>query len=123
MTPKLRNTLLSEAYNLTAPYNTDDRRFYIEALMHADIWPEDDRSVPVSERPHILGQIYDATHCSVRALLNHYHMSQTAFSGFFCIPLRTVQDWCGGRRKCPSYVITMAAEILEQNKGRDNLHS
>ena len=39
-------------------------------------------------------------------------MSQKRFADRFGIPLRTVEDWCAGKRQPPEYVLTMACEIL-----------
>ena len=39
-------------------------------------------------------------------------LNQSSFSRRFGIPLRTVQDWCGGRRQMPGYLKNMAAELL-----------
>lgn len=34
-------------------------------------------------------------------------MTQKVFCEYFCIPLRTYEDWEAGRRKMPSYVLRM----------------
>lgn len=43
-------------------------------------------------------------------------LNQTQFARRFGIPLRTVQDWCGGRRNPPDYVLGMMAEILDMEE-------
>lgn len=58
----------------------------------------------------------DVTSRTIPELIKKYGMTQTGFARRFNIPLRTVQDWCGGRRECPPYVIAMAAEILAENE-------
>lgn len=51
-------------------------------------------------------------------LLNRSGMSQTDFAKYFDIPLRTVQNWKAGVRKCPEYLIKLIDYKLsaEQNK-------
>lgn len=105
-TPTLRHTLYAEALNYT------DRDAYISDLASSPIWPDDPSGFLPAERVALLGNIYDDTHCTLRDLLARYHLSQAAFSRYFSIPLRTVQNWYLGERQCPAYLLTMAAEIL-----------
>lgn len=51
---------------------------------------------------------------TIRELLDTYHLSQTAFSQRFGIPLRTVQDWCRGLRTPPAYVVRLIEEALKE---------
>lgn len=106
LTPFIRSTLYAEAGTYA------DRDAYISDLALSSVWG--DAEVP-AERLALLGGIWDGAHCTVPELIKKYGMTQTGFSQFFNIPLRTVQNWCGGQRECPSYVIAMAAEILGKN--------
>ena len=56
--------------------------------------------------------IHHITHITPRELIAEAGLNQSKFSRRFRIPLRTVQDWCGGRREMPEYLKFMAAEIL-----------
>lgn len=40
-------------------------------------------------------------------------LNQTQFARKFDIPLRTYQNWEGGRRNPPEYVITMLRKLVE----------
>lgn len=53
---------------------------------------------------------------TVKEICERYKLSQTALSKRFNIPLRTVQNWVGGQRSAPEYVIKMMIEILEKEK-------
>ena len=57
-----------------------------------------------------LSSIWDLAHLSMRDLVSRAGMSQTAFAKGAGIPLRTVQDWCGEKRACPTYVRFLLAE-------------
>lgn len=103
LTPFIRSTLYAEAGTYA------DRDAYISDLALSSVWG--DAEVP-AERLALLGGIWDGAHCTVPELIKKYGMTQTGFSQFFNIPLRTVQNWCGGQRECPSYVAAMASEIL-----------
>lgn len=105
-TPTLRHTLYVEALNYR------DRGAYISAFASSPIWKNDPGALLPAERIALLGNIYDDTHCTLPDLLARYHLTQTAFSRYFSIPLRTVQHWYLGERQCPAYLLTMAAEIL-----------
>ena len=103
LTPFIRSTLYAEAGTYA------DRDAYISDLALSSVWGDTEVS---SERLALLGGIWDGAHCTVPELIKKYGMTQTGFSQFFNIPLRTVQNWCGGQRECPSYVAAMASEIL-----------
>lgn len=46
-------------------------------------------------------------------LLLRYNVTQTQISEKFGIPLRTVQHWKAGTRKCPDYIIDMIDQIYK----------
>ena len=46
----------------------------------------------------------------------HSGMNLTQFSKYFDIPYRTVQDWEGERRTCPSYLLKLIQYKLEVEK-------
>lgn len=52
----------------------------------------------------------------MKELLATYGLSQTELARRFGIPLRTVQNWCGGQSKPPQYVLEMIKTILELQK-------
>lgn len=107
--PKIRQLLLSEARNYP------DRDAYISDLALSSIWgDEPDADIP-PERVELLDHMHDIASATIPGLLETYGLSQTNFARYFDIPLRTVQNWCGGQRECPQYVVTMAAEILSRD--------
>ena len=57
-----------------------------------------------------LSRIWDVARMDVRQLVDAAEMTQSAFAKGAGIPLRTVQDWCGGRRSCPVWVRFLLAE-------------
>lgn len=57
-----------------------------------------------------LSTIWDVAHLSMRELVARTGLSQTAFAKQVGVPLRTVQDWCGEKRACPTYVRFLLAE-------------
>lgn len=110
LTPFIRSTLYAEA-NAYA-----DRDAYISDLALSSVWGDgEDAEVP-AERLELLGAIWDGAHCTISELIKRYGLTQTGFAQYFNIPLRTVQNWCGGQRECPPYVAAMAAEILAANE-------
>jgi putative transcriptional regulator len=52
----------------------------------------------------------------IAELCKRYGLSQTALAKKFDIPLRTVLDWHGGRRKAPDYVVSMIDRLLSLEK-------
>lgn len=53
---------------------------------------------------------------TIKEICETYDLSQTAMAKRFGIPLRTVQDWHGGRRTPPDYVVAMMVELLENSE-------
>lgn len=60
----------------------------------------------------ILENIHDIAHMSVRDIISKSGLTQSAFSIRFCIPLRTVEDWATGKRKCVDYMRLMFCRDL-----------
>lgn len=61
----------------------------------------------------MLMSIHHILYSTPKELIAESGLSQTKFAARFNIPLRTVQDWCGERRKMPNYLKFMVAEILD----------
>lgn len=61
----------------------------------------------------IIKKIHHITHIKPRDLIAESGLTQTRFAKRFMIPLRTVQNWCGGQRTMPRYVKFMFATILD----------
>ena len=57
-----------------------------------------------------LSRIWELANLSMRELVARTGLSQTAFAKQVGVPLRTVQDWCGEKRACPTYVRFLLAE-------------
>lgn len=57
-----------------------------------------------------LSTIWDLAHLPMRELVSRTGLSQTSFAKQAGVPLRTVQDWCGEKRACPTYVRFLLAE-------------
>ena len=73
--------------------------------------PDDaDGCVDLDAEKARLSTIWDVAHLSMRELVARTGLSQTAFAKQVGVPLRTVQDWCGEKRACPTYVRFLLAE-------------
>lgn len=108
MTDKQYTICVSEAQNYT------DREAYISELSLSSMWgdgPEDD--IPTA-RIEQLGSIYDAVHRSIKQIAADAGLTQRKLADRFCIPVRTIEDWCAGKRTPPDYVRLMMQELLGQ---------
>ena len=110
---KLTPTTRAALYAKAGAYA--NRNVYISDMALSSIWVGAECTESPVERLALLGAIWDGAHCTIPELLKKHGLTQTGFAQYFNIPLRTVQDWCGGRRSCPPYVVAMAAEILSKN--------
>ena len=58
----------------------------------------------------------------VKALRERMGMTQQQFGDYFEIPKRTLQDWEGGKRKIPEYLLKLMefkVDADEKNKSED----
>lgn len=60
----------------------------------------------------LITAVHTVTHMTPAELVKASGLTQTRFAARFMIPLRTVQNWCGGQRDMPVYTKFMAAELL-----------
>lgn len=88
---------------------TSDRDVYVAEWSTSSIWPED---ADLLETAGKLGEIWDVAHMSVKNICKAAGMTQAALAQRFCIPKRTVEDWCRGIAKCADYIRLMMAEAL-----------
>lgn len=106
MTDKQFTFCLNEAKNYA------DRDAYISDLALSTAWGDaPDMGIP-SDRIESLGEIYDAAHRSVKDIAGAAGMSCRKLAERFCIPYRTMENWCGGQRECPDYLRMMMQECL-----------
>lgn len=97
MTPNQFNFCVQNALNFT------DQDAYVSDLALSSIWGDaPDAAIP-QDRLDYLRQIYDAVNRPVRAIVTASGLSQAAFAERYCIPRRTVEDWCRGISQCPLY--------------------
>lgn len=56
---------------------------------------------------------------TIKDICETYQLTQTSLANRFGVPLRTVQDWHGGRRTPPDYVVLMMLEILQNDEKKE----
>lgn len=106
MTDKQFMACVSEAANYT------DRDAYISDLCLSSMWGDEENADIPAERIDALGDIWDACHRSIKEIAALAGLSQRKLAERFCIPYRTVEDWCTGRRESPIYTRLMMQECL-----------
>lgn len=81
-----------------------DRESYISDMATSSIWEDSAESEIPQDRIDAIGAIWDAVNRSVREIVVHSGLSQAAFAERYCIPKRTLENWCSGSRECPVYL-------------------
>lgn len=104
MNDKQRMICVSEALNYA------DRDEYVSDLALSSIWG-DDADIP-PERIEALGALWDAAHRSVREIAAAAGLSHRKMAERFCVPYRTVENWCSGVNDCPVYTRIMMQQLL-----------
>ena len=98
----------AEFFNLATDPKTSRAAFLNNVTLSI---PDDaDGCVDLDAEKARLSTIWDVAHLSMRELIARTGLSQTAFAKQVGVPLRTVQDWCGEKRACPTYVRFLLAE-------------
>ena len=81
----------------------DDLDAYVSDLALSSMWGDAEEADIPAVRIDQLRAIYAAVNRPVRAIVTASGLSQAAFAEKYCIPKRTVEDWCRGVAKCPLY--------------------
>lgn len=91
-----------------------DRDVYVSEWSTSSIWgaPEDLTDDDLLDIAAKLGSVWDVAHMSVKDICKAAGLTQTGLAQRFCIPRRTVEDWCRGVRKAADYDRLMMAELL-----------
>lgn len=95
-----------------AALRTDNRDAYISDYALSSLFADaDDDDAEISrELVDQLGQIWDVAHTSVRDIRAHMGLTQAKFAEHFLVPKRTVENWEGGKNKCPDCLRVLMAE-------------
>lgn len=75
---------------------------YVSDLSLSTIWGDKDGISDASIR-FALRSIYTAVNRTPKEIVAASGLSQAAFAERYCIPKRTVENWCSGARECPLY--------------------
>lgn len=59
-----------------------------------------------------LENIWNVAHMSVKDICKEAGQTQRQLATRFCIPKRTIEDWCWGVSKCSDYTRLIMAECL-----------
>ena len=70
-------------------------------------------NISVSQLYDVIKAIYDAAHYSIKDIIKDFHFTKASFSHRFCVPIRTVENWCARTNKCPGYTRLLFLEALE----------
>lgn len=106
MTDQIFHTVWSNALNTT------DRDEFISDWALSSIWGDAPEANIPQERINHLAQIWDAAHMNVKEICKEAKLTQAQFATKFCIPKRTVEDWCRGVSKCPDYTRLLIIKAL-----------
>lgn len=69
-------------------------------------------NIPLDQVYDLLKSIYQASSLTIKDLLSKYNYSKAAFSHRFCVPIRTVENWCASTNKCPNYTRLLFLQSL-----------
>lgn len=92
--------------------NYNDRDAYVSDMVLSSIWEDAPSDEIPAARANAVGQIWDAAHKSVKQIAADAGLTQRKLAERFCIPVRTIEDWCVGKRTPPDYVRLMMQECL-----------
>ena len=100
------------AFCVTEAQNYTDRESYISDLALSSMWGDRPEYDIPQARLAQLSHIYDAVHRSVKDIAAEAGISAREMAIRFCIPQRTLENWCMGVNKCPLYTRLMLQESL-----------
>ncbi len=97
---------------VSAVANYSDPDAYVSDIALSTIWDDTPEAPIPPERLDQLRSIYAAASRTVREIVAAVGMSQAAFAERWCIPRRTVEDWCRGVRECPLYTRLLIQQCI-----------
>lgn len=100
MKDRLFNAIWNTALEL------DNSRIYLKACKELCTLENDEIS------DETLLNIFSVAHLSVKDIVGSTKLNQKEFATHFCIPQRTVEAWCAGKRKCNDYIRLMMCKQL-----------
>lgn len=84
---------------------------YVSDMALSTIWGDENVMDDAAARA-TLRSIYTAVHRTIREIVEASGLSQAAFARRYCIPKRTVENWCSGVNDCPLYTRLLLQESL-----------
>lgn len=94
--------------------NYKDRDAYVSDIVLSSIWGDSQEDAISESRANEVSQIWDAAHKSVKQIAADAGISQRKLAERFCVPYRTMENWCSGKNACPAYVRLMMQELMGQ---------
>lgn len=70
-------------------------------------------NISTSQIYDVLKTIHNAAHYSIQSLIKEYQFTKASFSHRFCVPIRTVENWCAQTNKCPGYTRLLFLRALD----------
>lgn len=70
-----------------------------------------------------LRSIHKYSHYSFSDFLDEYKIKKATISHRFCVPIRTIENWCNGSGKCAPYVMLMILECYNIKYLPDNIYT
>lgn len=93
-------------------YNYSDRDAYVSDLALSSMWGDAEEAAIPQDRIDSLSHLWDACNRSVKDIAAAAGMSQRSLAERFCVPYRTMEDWCTEKRACKLYDRLMMQECL-----------
>lgn len=93
---------------------SSDREMYVAEHCTSIIFgaPEDIADEDMVGQAAYLGRIWDVAHMTIQDIRTAAELTQSAMATRFCIPKRTIENWCAGDRSAPDYIRLMMAQLL-----------
>lgn len=92
--------------------NYSDRDAYVSDISLSSVWDDADSDSIPTNRIEAVGSVFDAINRSVSDIASAAGLSHRKLAERFCVPYRTVENWCTGVNACPLYVRLMMQECL-----------
>lgn len=81
--------------------NQKNKELYVSEYGYPEWF--DEIGSDLSKTIHILENIHDVAHMSIKDMIKRSGLTQAAFAEKLCIPVRTVEDWASEKRSCTDY--------------------
>lgn len=104
------NPICADLHPTNRYYDTHNDAFYD---LYEVVTALDEENPDSLDYSYVAVEVEEEEISEIKKLRLSINMTQQAFSDYFAIPKRTIENWENGQRKCPTYLVELIRYKIE----------